>query len=93
VRSPAAAAGAAAAARALPQDPAVISQTGLCVWRSGPRPELDFKTQGSFLQGLMALLWTGNTHTTYEVCVGSAIPLNNLSPCISQFVIDRWLLG
>ncbi|KAF5838627.1 cytidyltransferase-related domain-containing protein [Dunaliella salina] len=48
------------------QDPAVISQTGLCVWRSGNRPELDFKTQGDFLRGRLALLWTGRSHTTYE---------------------------
>jgi hypothetical protein len=25
------------------QDPAVIRETGLCVWRSGPKPVLDFK--------------------------------------------------
>ena len=28
------------------QDPAVILETGLCVWRSGPRPRLQLKTSG-----------------------------------------------
>jgi hypothetical protein len=49
-----------------PQDPAVIRETGLCVWRSGPRPELDFKTSGAFLSGRMALMWTGSGHVTPE---------------------------
>jgi len=48
------------------QDPAVIRETGLCVWRSGPRPALDFKTTGGFLRGRMALLWTGRVHCTPE---------------------------
>jgi len=48
------------------QDPAVIRETGLCVWKSGQRPELDFKTSGSFLNGKMALFWTGKNHVTYE---------------------------
>jgi hypothetical protein len=34
------------------------------VWRSGPRPELDFKSSGAFLRGAMALLWTGSPHVT-----------------------------
>lgn len=46
------------------QDPAVIMETGLCVWRSGPRPVLDFKRNGDFLAGRMALLWTGSQHDT-----------------------------
>jgi cytidyltransferase-like protein len=48
------------------QDPAVIRETGLCVWRSGPRPELYFKRNPRMLEGRMALLWTGNDHVTYE---------------------------
>jgi hypothetical protein len=44
----------------------VIKETGLCVWRSGASPQLDFKISGSFLQGRMALLWTGKPHVTYE---------------------------
>ena len=48
------------------QDPAVILETGLCVWKSGQRPELEFKTNSNFLNGKMALLWTGKNHTTYH---------------------------
>jgi cytidyltransferase-like protein len=48
------------------QDPAVIKETGLCVWQSGARPVLDFKSSGGFLKGKMALYWTGKNHVTYE---------------------------
>lgn len=48
------------------QDPAVILETGLCVWNSGLRPELNFKVNPSFLNGKMALLWTGKNHITYQ---------------------------
>ena len=46
------------------QDPAVIRETGLCVWRSGATPVLDFKRNGDFLTGRMAVLWTGKSHDT-----------------------------
>lgn len=46
------------------QDPAVIRETGVCVWKSGQRPRLDFKRDGSFLAGRMGLLWTGSQHDT-----------------------------
>lgn len=46
------------------QDPAVIRETGLCVWRSGPKPALDFKRNGDFLSGRMAIYWTGMQHDT-----------------------------
>ncbi len=46
------------------QDPAVIRETGLCVWRSGPKPVLDFKHNGDFLNGRMAIYWTGLQHDT-----------------------------
>ncbi len=46
------------------QDPAIITETGLCVWKSGPRPVLEFKHSGDFLRGRMALLWTGKQHST-----------------------------
>ena len=46
------------------QDPAVIRETGLCVWRSGHRPVLDFKHNGDFLSGRMAIYWTGTPHDT-----------------------------
>jgi len=49
------------------QDPAVIHETGCCVWRSGPMPELDFKRNGDFLQGLMAIAWTGQEHDTPSI--------------------------
>ena len=46
------------------QDPAVIGETGLCVWRSGARPDLEVKTDGAVLRGRMALYWTGTQHST-----------------------------
>jgi cytidyltransferase-like protein len=49
------------------QDPAVISETGCCVWRSNDTPVLDFKQSGEFLKGRMALYWTGTPHTTSDL--------------------------
>lgn len=49
------------------QDPAVISETGLCVWRSGRRPELELKTPGRLLEGLMGIVWTGKPHSTPDL--------------------------
>jgi hypothetical protein len=46
------------------QDPAVIRETGLCVWRSGTHPVLDFKRNGDFLNGKLAILWTSGSHDT-----------------------------
>ncbi len=46
------------------QDPAVIRETGCCVWESGPRPVLEFKRGSSFLRGCMAIAWTGGDHDT-----------------------------
>ncbi len=46
------------------QDPAVIRETGLCVWRSGPKPVLHFKRNGDFLRGHMALHYTDIPHDT-----------------------------
>lgn len=46
------------------QDPAVIAETGLCVWKSGPVPRLDLKRDGEMLRGRMALVWTGKPHDT-----------------------------
>jgi cytidyltransferase-like protein len=53
------------------QDPAVIAETGLCVWRSGQRPVLEVKTAGEFLCGRMALYWTGAPHDTPGIVAGS----------------------
>ncbi len=46
------------------QDPAVIQQTGLCVWLPGQRPRLALQVDPSFLDGRMALVWTGSEHDT-----------------------------
>jgi len=46
------------------QDPAVIEETGLCVWRSGAEPVLDFKVNPDWLSGLMMIVWTGTHHVT-----------------------------
>lgn len=49
------------------QDPAVILETGLCVWNSGPSPVLEFKLNPAFLTGKMALMWTGKPHVTKDL--------------------------
>jgi cytidyltransferase-like protein len=46
------------------QDPAVIQETGLCVWESGTRPVLHLKRNGDMLKGLMALYFTDIEHDT-----------------------------
>lgn len=46
------------------QDPAVIAETGACVWKSGGRPVLDFKNTGDFLKGCMAVYDTRVKHYT-----------------------------
>lgn len=46
------------------QDPAVIRETGVCVWRSGAKPVLHFKRNGDFLRGHMALHYTDVKHDT-----------------------------
>lgn len=46
------------------QDPAVIAETGACVWCSGERPVLDFKNTGEFLRGKMAVYDTRIEHHT-----------------------------
>jgi glycerol-3-phosphate cytidylyltransferase-like family protein len=52
------------------QDPAVIREGGLCVWRSGPKPELEIKTDGTLLRGRLALYWTGQEHDTPALANG-----------------------
>jgi len=52
------------------QDPAIIAETGLCVWRSGQRPVLEIKTSGDYLRGRMALHWSGADHDTPAVADG-----------------------
>lgn len=46
------------------QDPAVIAETGACVWKSGHKPVLDFKNTGEFLRGRMAIYDTRIKHNT-----------------------------
>jgi cytidyltransferase-like protein len=46
------------------QDPAVIQETGLCVWKSGPEPVLEAKLNPDWLEGKMLLFWTGGSHHT-----------------------------
>lgn len=46
------------------QDPAIINESGLCVWRSGPIPALEIKTNGDLLKGRTAVLHTGVVHDT-----------------------------
>jgi cytidyltransferase-like protein len=50
------------------QDPAIIREGGLCVWRSGEKPRLDIKTDGSLVAGRMALYYTGKPHDTPGLC-------------------------
>ena len=46
------------------QDPAVVKETGLCVWYSGVKPRLCMKRSGNILSGKMALWYTGLQHDT-----------------------------
>ena len=46
------------------QDPAVIAETGACVWKSGAKPVLDFKNTGEVLKGCMAVYDTRVKHYT-----------------------------
>ena len=50
------------------QDPAVILEGGLCVWQSGPRPELIMKVNPrEFLGGKLLVYDTGTRHLTSEI--------------------------
>lgn len=49
------------------QDPAIIKEKGLCVWRSGKQPILDFKANPDWLIGKMALYWTDIRHSTKDL--------------------------
>ena len=48
------------------QDPAVIMETGLCVWRSGPKPVLDFKTNPGWLKGRMLIFWMDHDRKNFD---------------------------
>lgn len=43
------------------QDPAIILETGLCAWKSGPAPVLDAKVSPDWLCGRLLLHWTGRS--------------------------------
>ena len=49
------------------QDPAIVQETGVCVWRSGERPVLECKYNPDWLTGKMALLYTGTQHVTKDL--------------------------
>jgi cytidyltransferase-like protein len=49
------------------QDPAVIAETGLCVWNSGKKPSLYLKRNPTMLVGRMALLRCTGHHITAEL--------------------------
>lgn len=50
------------------QDPAIIMETGLCAWASGPQAKLLLKADPSLLlAGRMALLWRGGSHVTADL--------------------------
>ncbi|MFZ5494388.1 MAG: adenylyltransferase/cytidyltransferase family protein [Verrucomicrobiota bacterium] len=53
------------------QDPAIIREGGLCVWRSGPRPALEIKTDAALLRGRLALYWSGQPHCTPSLADGA----------------------
>lgn len=48
------------------QDPASILETGLCAWRSGDKPILEYKTNPDFFKYL-ALYYTNGEHCTPEL--------------------------
>ena len=49
------------------QDPAIINETGLCVWSSGVEPELYFKRNCNMLKGLMAIYFCHEEHNTPSI--------------------------
>jgi len=49
------------------QDPAIIQETGLCIWNSGVKPELHLKRNCNMLKGLMALYYSNDEHDTPSI--------------------------
>jgi hypothetical protein len=49
------------------QDPAIVAESGLCVWQSGQHPKLHLKRNGEMLRGLMALFFTEQEHDTPRI--------------------------
>ncbi len=50
------------------QDAAIVGETGICVWQSGNLPMLDFKRNGFFLCGKMAIYDCNKKHSTPALC-------------------------
>lgn len=79
------------------QDPAIIRETGICVWESGPRPKLHFKRNGDFLKGCMALHNTKIRHDTPSNTNNSRnydlIETAGKTACNAVITADRTLLG
>ena len=48
------------------QDPAVIVETGLCVWKSGPLPVLEEKFNPRWLRGRMLIVWQGKVRVAAD---------------------------
>lgn len=55
------------------QDPAIVLETGLCIWRSGEEPVLEAKINPDFLNGKLAIWWTGQSHNSSSI---SDLPRN-----------------
>ena len=49
------------------QDPAIIQETGLCIWKSGQHPVLHLKRNENMLRGLMAINYTQQEHDTPDI--------------------------
>jgi len=49
------------------QDPAVIEETGVCIWKSGKTHKLELKQKVDWLQDKLALYWTNKYHNTAEL--------------------------
>ena len=47
------------------QDPAIIEETGMCVWKSGKTPILESKFNPSWLRGKMLIFFTGISQSDY----------------------------
>jgi len=71
------------------QDPAVISESGLCVWRSGKMPGLEIKTDGAMIRGRMALHWTGKAHDTPAIASKNRVSVIGNGSLITQRSVLR----
>ena len=60
------------------QDPAVLIETGLCVWRAGDRPHLVRRSDGAILAGCMAIKWTRDRELTAGRIAAKRRPLGKI---------------